>query len=149
MDKSLYQLEKQMIRRINEGYGDLIKEINQSLTNILQLSILTAEKLEESLKEEINEVRYELTDENSTVSRTSRSNDIKKNLYEASLNLKIADELDKNLRKQAKRKVPFKFNPILKEEKVVVDSLSENIIIDSFDEEGPYLSIGENDNSSI
>merc|ERR1712150_272737 len=63
MDGSLEQLEQHMVLKINKGYGVLVKTINESLRIILQLTITTAEQLEESLSVEINKIKIEGSNE--------------------------------------------------------------------------------------
>ena len=46
MERSLDQLEQELLEKINGGYNDIVRVANESLENILQLSVFTAETLD-------------------------------------------------------------------------------------------------------
>merc|ERR1712126_541663 len=72
MDRSMDQFQQQMVLRMNKAYGLLVKEINESLTRILQMTIGTAEELEQFLIMEVEEMKKNVLTNPSKIHQKSK-----------------------------------------------------------------------------
>merc|ERR1712226_580191 len=66
----LDKFEQSIKQKFSVGYKTLIEQINGSFNTILQATIINAEELEKTIKEQLNAVKFDIFQENNDLSRT-------------------------------------------------------------------------------